>query len=45
MRNDIYNDFCRNPWKTEKPAPAGSSGYCGPDNVETATEEEDQDNE
>ena len=30
MANEIYRDFCRRPWKTEKDEPAGSCGYCGP---------------
>ena len=43
MANDIYDDFSRRPWKTEKPEQAGSCGYCGPD-TDPAPEEE-QDNE
>lgn len=41
MANDIWNDFDRRPWKTEKDAPAGSCGYCGPD-TEPSTNEEDE---
>ncbi len=44
MANEIYEDFCRRPWKTEPETPAGNCGYCGPD-VESETTEEGNDNE
>jgi hypothetical protein len=41
MANDTWNDYNRRPWPTQKPDPAGSCGYCGPD-VEPEPEEESE---
>jgi hypothetical protein len=43
MANEIYNDFCRNPWKTEKDVPAGYVGYCGPETTPEPTTEDKED--
>jgi hypothetical protein len=41
MAKEIYDDFCRRPWKTEKDIPSGYVGYCGPEDEPEPTEEEE----